>query len=105
MTDSTLDPDSIIDAIEQQTPTDSTPLAEDLDASIGNLAASVDFEGDGSNPMPIGPEQGIELLRPMIRGKADRDPEDILRTLAIIHLETGALLEKHSDLDPVALVE
>lgn len=103
MTDN-LDPDSIIDAIEQEVPDDHTPLADDLDRSIGQLADSVDFEGEGANPMPIGPEQGIELLRPMIRGKADRDPEQILRTLAIIHLETGALLEKHSDLDPVDLV-
>ena len=104
MSNSNLDPDAIVEAIEQETPDDSTPLADDLDASIGNLAASVDFEGDGPNPMPIGPEQGIELLRPMIRGKADRDPEAVLRTLAIIHLETGALLEKHSDTDPVDLV-
>ena len=102
--DSSTDPDDLIDELNQATPDDRNPLADDLDASIGHLSDRVDWGGGGPNPMPISPEQGIAMLRPMIASKADRDPENVLRTLAILHLETGALLDKHSDLDPVELV-
>lgn len=98
------DTDDLLDKIEQTTTDDHSPLADDLDRSIEQLAAQIDMEGSGPSPMPIGPEQGIALLRPMIRQKADRDPEAVLRTLAVLHLETGALLGKHSSLDPVDLL-
>jgi len=103
MTDSDPEPTELLDSINQRTPDDRTPLAEDLDASITNLAATVDLSGDGPNPMPISPEMGIEFLKPLIATKATDEPEDVLRTLAVLHLETGALLDKHSDLDPVEL--
>lgn len=104
-TNTPTDTEDVIDAIEQEIPDDHTPLADDLDASIVALKAQVEFGDSTNSPMPIGPEEGIELLRPMIRGKTDREPETVLRTLAILHLETGALLDKHSDVDPVNLVE
>jgi len=104
MTDSDPNADELIEQLQTTTDDIDDELAHDLDASIGQLSTRVDFEGDGPNPMPIGPEQGIELLRPMIARKADTDPEAVLRTLAIIHLETGALLEKHSTVDPVNLL-
>jgi hypothetical protein len=102
MTDDT---QTLIDSIEQQTPDDTTPLADDLDASIAALADQVDLSGSGASPIPISPEQGISILRPMIQTKTSKDPEATLRTLAILHLETGALLDRHSDLDPVELVK
>lgn len=102
MTDNT---QQLIDSIEQQTPDETTDLADDLDASIKGLAQEVDLSGDGPNPVPISPEQGISILRPMIQTKTTKDPTATLKTLARIHLETGALLEKHSDLDPVELVK
>lgn len=104
MTDSDPNPDELIEQLQTTTDDLDDELADDLDASIGNLASQIDFEGDGPNPMPIGPEQGIELLRPMIQQKAVKDPESVLRTLAVIHLEAGALLDKHSDVDPVDLL-
>ena len=102
---STQDPNDLLDSIEQQTPDDHTPLAEDLEASITNLAAEVDLSGSGPNPMPIRPEMGLEFLKPMIKTKATDEPETALRTLALIHLETGALLDKHTTTDPVDLLE
>lgn len=102
MSDSNTDPDSIIQSIEQQTPDDVDPLADDLDASIEQLATQIDLSSDSR--LGISPEQGLAMLRPMIKAKTTKDPEAALRTLAICHLETGALLAKHSDLDPVDLV-
>ena len=55
--------------------------------------------------MPISPEMGLEFLKPMIKTKATDEPETALRTLALIHLETGALLDKHTTTDPVDLLE
>lgn len=100
MTDDT---QQLIDSIEQQTPDDTAPLADDLDRSIQQLASQLDLSSDSR--MGISPEQGLAVLRPMIRTKTTNDPEASLRTLAIIHLETGALLDKHSDLDPVELAQ
>jgi len=94
----------LIESIEEQTPDDTTPLADDLDASIENLAERIDLSG-GGGPMPIGPAQGLAILRPMIRTKATEEPDEVLRVLAIAHLETGALLDKHSDVDPEKLVK
>lgn len=96
------DTEAVIQSIEQATPDDVDPLADDLDASIGALAGRLDLSGNSM--MGISPEAGLGMLRPMIRQKAHNDPESALRTLAIINLETNALLEKHSDLDPVDLV-
>lgn len=95
--------DDLIDSIESQTPDETTDLADDLDKSISKLTDQVEFS-DGAGPIPIGPEQGISMLRPMIRTKATDDPAAVIRTLAVIHLETGALLAKHSDTDPADLL-
>lgn len=104
MTESTdRDPDEIIESIEQNTPDDVDPLADDLDASIGALAGRLDLSGQSG--LGITPEAGLGMLRPMIKQKAHTDPEAALRTLAVINLETNALLEKHSDLDPVELAQ
>jgi oligoribonuclease (3'-5' exoribonuclease) len=100
MTDT--DPEEIIESIEQQTDDDLNPLAEDVDRSIEGLAQQLDLSGDSR--LGISPEQGLAMLRPMVKKKTADDPEAALRTLATLHLETGALLEKHSDTDPVELV-
>ena len=104
MTDSNPDPDEVIEQLQTTTDDLDDELANDLDASIGNLSQQIDMEGDGPNPMPIGPQQGIELIRPMVAQKAQKDPEAVLRFLATVHLEAGALLEKHSSVDPVDLL-
>jgi len=104
MTDSNPDPDEVIEQLQTTTADLDDELAADLDASIGNLSSQIDMEGDGANPMPIGPQQGIELIRPMVAQKAQSDPEAVLRFLATVHLEAGALLEKHSSVDPADLL-
>lgn len=96
------DPERVIESIEQATPDDTEPLADDLDASIEALAGQLDLSSNSA--LGISPKQGLAMLRPMIQKKTTEDPEGTLRTLAIIHLETAALLEKHSDVDPVQLV-
>ena len=87
--------------VESKVSSDPVNLADDLDRSIEALAEKVDFDDDPDTdtPLGIGPEQGLALIRPIIQQKATKDPDDVLKTLAVIHLETGALLDKHSTVD------
>jgi len=70
-----------------------------------HLADRLDLGNSEQSKMGISPEKGMALLRPMIRSKATSDPETTLRALAVIHLESGALLDEHSDMDPVDLIK
>jgi len=103
MTDTSTE--ALIEQIEEQTPEDSNELGEDLDRSVRHFAEQLDLGNSDRSHMGISPEKGLALLRPMIRSKATSDPETTLRALAVIHLESGALLDEHSDLDPVDLIK
>lgn len=91
---------------------DELELADALMASISNLAERVDDAGvedetEAVNGLPAMPtEQAIALLEPELRAKCDTDPEGMLEALAVLHLESGALLEEFTsdDVDPVDLV-
>jgi hypothetical protein len=96
-------PDDVIESIEQQTPDDTVPLADDLDRSIQQIAEDFEFSEDGGLN-GVSPQQGLAMLRPMIKAKTTMNPETALRNLAIVHLETGALIDKHSDTDATDLV-
>jgi hypothetical protein len=79
-------------------------LAQDIDQSIQNLSAELELsEMDSNNPI-MDPERGLALLRPMVATKATADEETAKKALAVIHLETGALLSKHAEEDPEDLV-
>jgi hypothetical protein len=76
-------------------------LADDLDSSIATLADRLNLrEMEGDNPVGISPAQGLAMLRPMLATKATSDRELTLRALAVIHMETGALLDKHTEESP-----
>lgn len=104
------DPDNSTDMDElkqRAEDVDPSPLADDLDASIDYFSSSLDL-GDGDALDPMGmftPQSALDLLRPMIQAKATEDRDVALKTLAIIHLETGALLEHHADQTPEELAK
>jgi hypothetical protein len=95
--------DEIINEVEEESPEDTTPLAEDIDRSIATLAEQIDLS-DEPSPVGISPKQGLAVLRPLVQTKATNDPDAVLKTLAVMHLETGALLSKHSNRDPTEIV-
>lgn len=84
-------------------PADPSPLAVDIDASVQHLAEQVDLSGGPeTNPMAtqgVGSQQALMVLRPMLRAWATEDAAAAKQALAVMHLETGALLDKHADED------
>lgn len=98
-----MNPEDAREAIEAQTNDEHSELANDVDRSIEVLFNQIELDGS-SNPTPIDPSMALSILRPMIRQKADTEPATVLKTLAVIHLESGALLEQHTEKDPADLV-
>lgn len=73
-------------------------LARNLDKTIEQMVGRIDFDDSGgSNPMGVSPEQAIGMMRPMLSQYARKNPEEVKRVIAIIHLETGGLLDYHTD--------
>lgn len=87
-------------------PDETSELADDLTASINDLAdeleQSTDDDGNDMSAMGL-PGMGfgsvISMVSPAIASKATEKPEAAERALAIIALESRALIEKHSDAD------
>lgn len=102
---SELDPNDVYQQINERTNDQHSQLAQDIDRSIEVLFSEIDL-GGGPAPGGIEPGMALSIMRPMIRQKADQEPATIRKTLAIIHLESGALLEQHTDeeTDPTDLI-
>lgn len=97
-------PDEIVSTVEIEDPSE---LATDVDRSIESLTQQVEID-DSAAIDPMGmltPAAALDMLRPMIQRKVTEDRSTALKTLAVLHLETGALLDKHADADPIELID
>lgn len=94
------DADDIMDAAELTD--DPAPLGQDLQASLEHLGQQVDLSGEYMG-MPVA--SIFDMLIPMLATEATENPETMKRTLAVLHLESGALLDKHADREPVELAQ
>lgn len=101
---SDMNPNDVREQIESRTANEHSQLAQDIDRSIEVLFSEIELSGTA--PGGIDPAMAMSIMRPMIQQKADQEPQAIKRTLAIIHLESGALLEQHTDedADPTDLI-
>lgn len=87
-------------------PDETSELADDLTASINDLADELEksTDDDGSDMSQMGlPGMGfgsvIGMVSPAIAKKATEKPQAAKKALAIISLESRALIEKHTDAD------
>jgi hypothetical protein len=80
-------------------PTDPSPLAQDLDLSLEVLVNDLDLDG----PAGMDPTQAAGMLRPAMAQAATKRPEQVIGVLAVLHCETGRLIEEHADEPPEVL--
>lgn len=90
-------------------PEEPSELAEDIRMSLEDLADELEATTDDADAdmaaagLPsIGLNQVMNMVGPAVATKATNNREGALEALALVHLETRALLEKHEpDMDPV----
>ena len=75
-----------------------TELSRDVAATIETVIDEIEIEQAQANGMD--PNALLSMVLPRLYDKIDNDPEQAKRTLARLHLETGALLEKHDERAP-----
>lgn len=88
-------------------------LATDVESMISHFMNRVEFQQPDADEIggPLGmmagvdPELLISQVTPLVSGKIESNPEESLRAAAILHLETGALIEKHAARDPIEIAE
>jgi hypothetical protein len=96
------------DEIEVETPKNPesetlTPLARDMLTTVDGLADKAGVSDQQPGGLPMSPRQALGMARMPMAYKASNDPMGTLRALAVIHEETGALLDKHADQDTATL--
>jgi hypothetical protein len=75
-------------------------LADDTDASLGELARMVEFNDEDAMQTPFGPmteAELIDMIRPILHDWVRTNPEQAEQLLSILHLATGDLIEEHAD--------
>jgi hypothetical protein len=82
-------------------------LADDTDASLGELTRMVEFEDENAMQTPFGPmteAELIDMLRPMFADWVRTNPDQAIQLLGVLHLAAGDLLSKHAEQDPEEIV-
>lgn len=79
-------------------------FADDFDATLGKLGEMMDESATEEGPMGMSPVDMMGMFRPQVRQKALQDPDKLKRSLAIIHMASGDLLEKHHSGDFTDLI-
>lgn len=85
-------------------PDDYSELAEHLVATVEGLADEIEAGVDDGMAGMMDPEMALGVLKPMLAAWATKNPDEALETLARVYLESEALLERHADEEPEALV-
>lgn len=89
--------------------TESNELADHLVSTIDVLAEDIgaaETPDAGGMAGMMGPDMALNVIRPLARRWAVESPDDVLASLARLHLETEALLNHHApETDPEDLLD
>lgn len=78
-----------------------TQLSRDVQTTITAVIQTLDIQSTDS---PMDAEALLSMVLPRLYSKIDNEPERAKKTLAQLHLETGALLEQHDERTPEAIL-